>query len=263
MPATLTREGGSARAALPRCGQRPCGTMTPMDLASPGVTPEHRAELRRLAVEITLRLGYVDVHAVTPGTVLPHRCAQIVAAQIAGEDPTASWRAQVGRNQEQYYGAPAPPQVGAAFVLQWYLGVVAQPLASAAILSSWVLDGSPEALSFDLAEPDLFPVAIGVDVTRAREVVDPAERVQAAHAAYLAHARPFADSYRPPEVRMGSGQRGGLVHDAWTMALETARGWLAPPGAGPVRTRRRGCCMIYALPGARECAGCPRGVRTS
>ena len=77
--------------------------MTPMDLASPGVTPEHRAELRRLAVEITLRLGYVDVHAVTPGTVLPHRCAQIVAAQIAGEDPTASWRAQVGRNQEQYY----------------------------------------------------------------------------------------------------------------------------------------------------------------
>lgn len=217
--------------------------------------------LQDLTDAITHRLGYVDIVPATWGSTLPHRCADVLDAQLRGEDPTATWRARVGGNQAAYYGAAAPPQVGAAFVLQWYLGVVATPLAWAAVLGPWVLDGSPERLSYDLAEPELFPAAIGVSGEGARRVEDPQERLAAAHAAYLRHARRFADSYRPPEVRMGSGQRNGLVHDAWTMAYESALESVSPHGAAPPRSRRRGCCMIYALPGASECAACPRGAR--
>lgn len=220
-------------------------------------------EFRRIAREITGRIGYVDIVPSGGGTwdQLPHRCADVFTAQRAGQDPTAQWRRRVGENQAAYYGAVAPPQVGAAFVLQWYLGVVAVPLAAAAFLSPWALDGSPEALSYDLSEPDLFPVAIGVRAAGAISVADDVERLALARDRYQEHARAFADSYRPPEVRMGSGQRGGLVHDAWTMAYETAREWVSAPGAAPPRSRRRGCCMIYALPGAHECAACPRGAR--
>ena len=220
------------------------------------------SELGRIADEITSRVGYVDVVPAGSGAPPPQRCADVLSAQLAGQDPTAAWRRQVGANQAAYYGAAAPPQVGAAFVLQWYLGVVALPLAGAAVLSPWVLDGSAEALSYDLAEPELFPVAIGVRAAGATRVADPEERLTLAHERYLAHAQAFADSYRPPEVRIGSGQRGGLVHDAWTMAHETAREWVGAPGSHPARSRRRGCCMIYALPGARECAACPRGARS-
>lgn len=217
-------------------------------------------ELGDLADDITHRIGYVDIIAGT-GALLPHRCADVLGAQLRGEDPTAQWRRQVGANQAAFYGAPAPPQVGAAFVLQWYLGVIATPLASAAVLSPWVLDGSAAALSYDLAEPELFPAAIGVTRDGATRVDDPDERLELAHERYLEHARAFADSYRPPEVRVGSGQRNGLVYDAWTMAYETALAWVTPRGATPPRSRRRGCCMIYALPGAQECAACPRGAR--
>ena len=218
-------------------------------------------ELSRVADQLTRRVGYLDVLLVGPGRALPQSCADVLSAQLAGLDPTASWRRQVTRNQAAYYGAPAPPQVGAAFVLQWYLGIIALPLAGFAALSEWVLSGASETLSYDLAEPDLFPVAVGVLAAGARRVPDPAARTAAAHERYLAHARAFADSYRPPEVRMGSGQRNGLVHDAWTMAAETARDWVRGPGPARPHSRRRGCCMIYALPGATECATCPRGAR--
>lgn len=220
-------------------------------------------ELGRIADEITTRLGYVDivVTGAGMGSALPHRCADVLTAQLDGEDPTADWRRQVGANQAAYYGAAAPPQVGAAFVLQWYLGVLALPLAGAAVLSPWVLAGTPETLSYDLVEPELFPIAIGVTAAGATAVSDPAARLDLAHERYLAHATAFAEAYHPPEVRMGSGQRGGLVHDAWTMAFESAREWVGSPGDHPPRSRRRGCCMIYALPGAQECAACPRGGR--
>lgn len=217
-------------------------------------------ELSAIAADITSHVGYVDL-VTGAGAELPNHCAEVLEAQLAGADPTASWRRQVGDNQAAYYGAPAPPQVGAAFVLQWYLGVVALPLAGAALLSPWVLDGAPENLTYDLAEPELFPVAIGIGAGGAVRVADPEERRAAAHERYLAHARAFADCYRPPEVRMGSGQRNGLVHDAWTMAWEMIRERRGGPAALLPRSRRRGCCMIYALPGAHECAACPRGAR--
>lgn len=216
-------------------------------------------ELEFVAAEITRRIGYVDISVGRRGRFLPYRCADLLAAQQAGLDPTADWRRRAADNQEAFSGAPPPPQVAAAFVLQWYLGVLAVPTAWAAVLGPWVLDPSPEALTFDLAEPEAFPCAVTIQPSGVETIADEGERLERAHARYLEHAEAFADSYRPPEVRVGSGQRGGLVHDAWTMALQDAQAAMLPPGRAPAtRARRRGCCMMYALPGASPCTACPR-----
>jgi ferric iron reductase protein FhuF len=58
---------------------------------------------------------------------------------------------------------------------------------------------------------------------------------------------------------MGSRQRWGVVDDMWVAALRLARG-AAGESVGPQPTRVS-CCFIYALPGMRECAACPRGGR--
>lgn len=218
-------------------------------------------EAQFIVSQISSRIGYLQVMVTRPGEELPHRCEEVVQAQQSGEDPTASWRHQVSARQESYAGQPVPPQVAAAFVMQWYLGVIAVPLAWAAVLSTWVLDGSPDALSYDLAPSDLYPDTIGLRLGKAVRVPEESERLALARNRYQEHAQCFADHYRPTEVRMGSGRRNGLVHDAWTMALEDARAAVHPGPRPTGRSRRRGCCMIYLLPGAHECEICPRGRR--
>ena len=79
-----------------------------------------------------------------------------------GADPTAPWRSALHRRTAQTYGTEPPRHVAAAFVLLWYLDLLAQPAAYACALGPWVLDVAPEAVRFDLAEPELFPCAVSV-----------------------------------------------------------------------------------------------------
>ncbi len=215
-------------------------------------------EACRLTDTISRALGYVDVVVAEAEGSLGYRCAEIVRSQSAGDDPTSEWRRRVRASQTSFYGVEAPPQVAAAFVLQWYLGVVATPLAWAATLGPWVIDSSPDSLSFELSERDCFPDAVSIRADRIIEVLDEGDRLALAHEWYVAHARIFAESYHPPEVRMGTGQRFGIAFDVWMMSLESARRAVFPVYRQRPPGRRRGCCMIYALPGGQACSTCPR-----
>ncbi len=82
-----------------------------------------------------------------------------------------------------------------------------------------------------------------------------ADRLDGAEADYRAVAEPVAAAY-PAAVRLGPQVRTGLVDDMWADArreAESAAG-LVRPASVP----RASCCLIYALPGCVECAGCPR-----
>jgi len=199
---------------------------------------------------------------------LPWSCAAVVAGQEGGQDPTAPWRAALRDLTRAQYGESPPAAMPAAFVLQWYLQVVAYPAAFAATLTTGVLDVSPQRLTFDLAPGALYPdrvaLAPGGDdlgdlAAPGADPDDPAaraDRQEIAHRRYTEHATRFVLSYQPG-VKMGSRQRLGALHDMWDQALTAAHLTLRlSPAAGA--PRRESCCFIYTLPGADECASCPR-----
>lgn len=210
--------------------------------------------LSALMRRVTEATVFLDVGIAGRESPLPWSCAEILAVQDAGGDATESWRATVSVSHEGMYGIPAPERVAAAFVLQWYLGVVAQPLAFGAVLGDWALDASADGMRFDLSDDAGYPVAVTLEPGAAVQVADPQARLDLAQERYTDHAERFVTGYRPP-VKMGSGQRSGMVQDAWTMALESA---LAAAGERVHRSWRRSCCFIFALPGATACALCPR-----
>ena len=77
----------------------------------------------------------------------------------------------------------AAAQVAAAFVLLWYLDLLAVPAAYACALGPWVLDVGPAAVRFDLAEPGLYPCAVSLAPEDVLTVADPARRRQQARRA--------------------------------------------------------------------------------
>ena len=219
-----------------------------------GVTED---ELTFVADQISWRIGYQEAIVDGLGSSLPYSCEEILTAQEAGEDPTAWWREGVRQRQSAAYHSPAPAHVGAAFVMQWYLGVVATPAAFASVFGAWVLDTAPESLRFDLLDPELYPCTVSLRPENVEIVVDETDRLALAQERYMAHAMRFADSYRPG-VKMGSRQRYGMVRDCWRMAVDAAMQAIrSEPGSGRLR---ESCCFIYALPGARACAACPRNA---
>jgi hypothetical protein len=183
-------------------------------------------------------------------------CADVVAHVRAGGDPLAPWREALRRQMQSRHGVPVAPHVPAAFVLQWWCEVAATPLAHAAALGPWVLAPDASGLGFELA-PGLYPHRLVVDPAHVELGVepDPDRRASRARAVYddLVHEVVAAFA---PEVRIGSRQRWGVVDDMWATASRLAAG-AAGHATGP-EPRRVSCCFIYALPGMRECAACPR-----
>lgn len=166
------------------------------------------------------------------------------------------WCRKLTAHNSAMYAVPAPPQVAAAFVLQHLLSIPAQASAFAAATGPWRVDlGTVDepALSCDLA-PGLYPERVGfrsvVPATEEREV-----RIEEARTAYRVLGTAIAGAY-DVGVKMSSRQRLGMVDDVWEMALREARAATGDGWGRPVE--RRSCCLIYALPGCHECAGCPR-----
>lgn len=183
---------------------------------------------------------------------LPIAYADLVGATLAGADATAGWRA-LYREQTARHVGTCPPGMDLTFVLGFVADAVATPAATAAALGPWVLDVRPACVSVALAEPWTHPGR--VQLRPGDFVVDANARRRRgrARAAYDAVLVPFARAYAP-QARMSSRQRLGIVADMWDLA------WARAAGEGTVE--RAACCLIYALPGAHECAGCPRMRRT-
>ena len=186
-------------------------------------------------------------------------CADVVAHVRAGSDPLAPWRAALLAQLEQRHGTRVREHVPAAFVLQWWCEVVATPIAYAAALGPWLLVPSGAGLGFELAA-GLNPHRVVVEPAAVHLTVDdePGRRLERGHTAYLGLVSEVVAAYAP-QVRMGSRQRWGVVTDMWDTAVRLAQG-AAGGSVGPERTRLS-CCFIYALPGMRECASCPRSGR--
>lgn len=161
------------------------------------------------------------------------------------------WQQRLTALHARWYDVDAPPQVAAVFVLQWLLQVAAHTAAHAAAAGAWRADLT--ALTFDLG-PTLVPST--VRLTALRPDAGPlAERMARAERDYRAVAQPVATAY-PALVRLGPHTRDALVEDMWSSGrreAEAAAGLLRPGVPG-----RESCCLIYALPGCVECAGCPR-----
>src|SRR6478736_470617 len=87
---------------------------------------------------VSSRLGWMDVLPAGHGSRLPWSCADMLDAQDRGEDPTAPWRQALAATTARQYRQDPPPAMPAAFVLLWYLDVLANPLAFAAALGPGV-----------------------------------------------------------------------------------------------------------------------------
>ncbi|GAB3880120.1 (2Fe-2S)-binding protein [Terrabacter terrigena] len=185
--------------------------------------------------------------------------ADVLAHVRAGSDPLRPWRDALRGQMSQRHAVAVRPHVPAAFVLQWWCEVAATPIAYAAVLGPWVLAPSPDGLGFELAG-GLNPQRVVVDPGRASLAAEPdrARRLELGHTAYLGLVSEVVAAYAP-EVRMGTRQRWGVVSDMWDTAVRLARG-AAGEDVGP-EPARVSCCFIYALPGMRECAACPRSGR--
>ena len=189
------------------------------------------------------------VEAAFPGQPdLPLRCAAIMNAARSGLDPTRAWRAEYARQTAEASGH-CPPGMDLTFVLLFYCDVLATPAATAAALGPWVLDVGPGCVSFDLAHPWTHPGRVRLRRGGFRVVEDAVQRHELAKRSYAEHARAFAAVYAPGS-RLHPHARQALVADGWAIA------WARATRAAP--PHRKTCCLIYALPGAHECAGCPR-----
>lgn len=183
------------------------------------------------------------------GMPLPHSLGGLTSTP--GADEVRAWQQRLTALQGRWYDVDAPPQVAAVFVLQWLLQVAGHTAAHAAAAGAWRADLA--GLTFDLG-PSLVPsrVRLTALVPDAGPVAD---RLARAERDYRAVAAPVAAAY-PALVRLGPHVRSALVDDMWAAArreAEAAAG-LIRPGVPP----RESCCLIYALPGCVECAGCPR-----
>ena len=161
------------------------------------------------------------------------------------------WQERLRAQHGRWYAVDAPPQVAAAFVLQWLLQVPAHTAAHAAAAGPWRADLT--ALTFSLG-PALVPEVVRL-TTLVPDDGPLGDRLDRAERDHRAVAEPAAAAY-DAVVRIGPHARAAFVDDMWAAArreAESAAGILRP--GVPLR---ESCCLIYALPGCVECAGCPR-----
>ena len=183
-------------------------------------------------------------------------CAELLADQRGGGDPTYGWRKSLLDDYGKEYGIEAPVQVAAMFVLMWYVSVPSIVAGLATALTGVSPEVSPEALAFRRHPTAHYPVEVAL-------LSDKVISLDEAVAQVGTHTRAFTDSYRPG-VRMSSRQRLGAVDDELRAAMRMPE--VAPYakeaaeafGVGLDQEVRTSCCFVYALPNVKPCAGCPR-----
>lgn len=180
-------------------------------------------------------------------------------AALGGADPTAHWRRACAADLQRQYGGTVAPAVPATFVLQWYVGAIATALAHLAVAQDRDLGITAGHLSIALSAPGGYPVRVGVDADAAVAPAGPPvpveERMRLAERRYREHADRFAAAY-DPGPKMSSQHRNGSVADAWQAAQ--LRAAVSAEMRVDQPRWRASCCFIYVLPGAHECARCPR-----
>ncbi|MFF0264017.1 (2Fe-2S)-binding protein [Kribbella sp. NPDC004536] len=183
-------------------------------------------------------------------------CAELIAEQQAGGDPTASWRGAAAADYARDYAIEPPVQVAAMFTLMWYVQVPSLVAAVCAAVTGASPEVSPGALAFRRHPVAHYPAEVAL---LSREVVP----VEVAAAQHKEHVGDFLDSYEPG-VKLGSLQRWGAVGDEVRAALR-----LVGDGAHVERAAtafgvsleqklRTSCCYFYVLPGVTACTTCPR-----
>lgn len=220
----------------------------------PGPNTAQRAIL---ADQVSARLGWLRVgFGAGPWPSLPQlwSTADITDAQRGGLDLTLRWRDGLTAAAARTYGVAPPPAYAATFVLQWLAQLLAYPAAHVAALSPWVLDCSAAPVRFELDPVRWSPRRVIFAADALLSEPDADRRWSRTEAAYSDLAARLALGYAPG-VKMSSRQRLGSVRDMWRAACREASG--QPPLAGGADWRES-CCFIFVLPGASECAACPR-----
>jgi hypothetical protein len=183
-------------------------------------------------------------------------CADLLAEQRAGNDPTYAWRKLLQDEYGKQYGVEPPAHVAAMFVLMWYVGVPALVAGMSTALTGVSPDVSPESLAFRRHPAAHFPAEVALLSNRVIALSEAAIQVES-------HCRAFTDTYEPG-VKLSSRQRLGAIEDELRAALrapeDASHAAEAAEAFGleldqPIRTS---CCFIYALPGVTACSGCPR-----
>ena len=183
-------------------------------------------------------------------------CAELIAAQQGGGDPTYGWRMAAAGDWARDYGIDPPLQVAAMFTLMWYLQVPSLVAGVTAAVTGVSPEVSPDALAFKRHPVAHYPAEVALLSERVVAVDTAAEQLKA-------HTTAFLESYRPG-VKLGSLQRFGAVDDEVRAAIrlpeeapyadQAAQAF----GVSLEQKVRTSCCYLYVLPNVTACTTCPR-----
>ncbi|TDO63877.1 FhuF-like iron-sulfur protein [Kribbella sp. VKM Ac-2571] len=183
-------------------------------------------------------------------------CADLIAEQQAGGDPTYSWRAAAAADYARDYSIEPPVQVAAMFTLMWYVQVPSLVAGVTSAVAGMSPDVSPAALAFKRHPVAHYPAAVALLSDEVVPVATAATQIKD-------HTKAFLDSYEPG-VKLGSLQRFGAVDDEVRAAIRLPED---APYADRAATAfgvsleaklRTSCCYFYVLPNVAACTTCPR-----
>lgn len=183
-------------------------------------------------------------------------CADLVAQQQAGGDPTRAWRSAAAADYARDYAIEPPVQVAAMFTLMWYVQVPSLVAGVTAAVTGMSPEVSPAALAFRRHPTAHYPVEVAL-------LSDEVVPLEVAAAQLRDHARAFLDSYEPG-VKLGSLQRFGALDDEVRAAIRLpeeapyAERAAAAFGVSLDQKLRTSCCYFYVLPNVMTCTTCPR-----
>jgi hypothetical protein len=183
-------------------------------------------------------------------------CAELLAEQQAGGDPTYGWRQALEEDYGREYAIEPPVQVAAMFILMWYVQVPSLVAGVTSAVTGVSPDVSPGSLAFRRHPTAHYPAEVALLTDHVVTVAEAAAQLER-------HTTAFLDSYHPG-VKLGSLQRFGAVKDEVRQAIrlpETAPYAEQAAAAFDVSLEqklRTSCCYVYALPNVNPCSTCPR-----
>ncbi|TDD15841.1 (2Fe-2S)-binding protein [Kribbella turkmenica] len=183
-------------------------------------------------------------------------CAEVVAEQQAGGDPTYEWRKALQDDYGREYATEPPVQVAAMFTLMWYVQVPSLVAGVTSALAGVSPDVSPGSLAFRRHPTAHYPSEIALLTDRIVTMGQAAVQLDK-------HTAAFLDSYRPG-VKIGPFQRFGAVKDEVRQAIRLPEeAPYADQAAAAFEVSldqrfRTSCCYLYALPNVDACSTCPR-----